>query len=98
MIRRPPRSTLDRSSAASDVYKRQILRGVANRAVGRNAALRASAPPQVVEMCDRLAHREKALLQVELAAKQHGDDFRSRLRARRCRQRVAPFAEPLRAR
>ena len=26
MIRRPPRSTLDRSSAASDVYKRQILR------------------------------------------------------------------------
>ena len=30
MIRRPPRSTLDRSSAASDVYKRQIL----SRAVG----------------------------------------------------------------
>ena len=27
MIRRPPRSTLDRSSAASDVYKRQILKG-----------------------------------------------------------------------
>ena len=26
MIRRPPRSTLDRSSAASDVYKRQLLR------------------------------------------------------------------------
>ena len=25
MIGRPPRSTLDRSSAASDVYKRQIL-------------------------------------------------------------------------
>src|SRR5678815_6174140 len=25
MLRRPPRSTLDRSSAASDVYKRQIL-------------------------------------------------------------------------
>ena len=25
MIRRPPRSTLDRSSAASDVYKRQPL-------------------------------------------------------------------------
>ena len=30
MIRRPPRSTLDRSSAASDVYKRQ-LQGVARR-------------------------------------------------------------------
>ena len=27
MIRRPPRSTLDRSSAASDVYKRQQLTG-----------------------------------------------------------------------
>ena len=26
MIRRPPRSTLDRSSAASDVYKRQVNR------------------------------------------------------------------------
>ena len=25
MIRRPPRATLDRSSAASDVYKRQVL-------------------------------------------------------------------------
>ena len=25
MIRRPPRSTLDRSSAASDVYKRQMM-------------------------------------------------------------------------
>ena len=28
MIRRPPRSTLDRSSAASDVYKRQVKMGV----------------------------------------------------------------------
>ena len=27
MIRRPPRSTLDRSSAASDVYKRQVEAG-----------------------------------------------------------------------
>src|SRR5678809_700246 len=27
MIRRPPRSTLDRSSAASDVYKRQVYCG-----------------------------------------------------------------------
>ena len=26
MIRRPPRSTLDRSSAASDVYKRQFIK------------------------------------------------------------------------
>ena len=28
MIRRPPRSTLDRSSAASDVYKRQVWAGL----------------------------------------------------------------------
>src|SRR5678810_688262 len=28
MIRRPPRSTLDRSSAASDVYKRQVQSGL----------------------------------------------------------------------
>ena len=33
MIRRPPRSTLDRSSAASDVYKRQDL-GTDSRGIG----------------------------------------------------------------
>src|SRR5678810_542863 len=32
MIRRPPRSTLDRSSAASDVYKRQDLHTAAHEA------------------------------------------------------------------
>ena len=32
MIRRPPRSTLDRSSAASDVYKRQLI-GCVGRAL-----------------------------------------------------------------
>ena len=31
MIRRPPRSTLDRSSAASDVYKRQAMRNALKR-------------------------------------------------------------------
>ena len=34
MIRRPPRSTLDRSSAASDVYKRQGQAAAARRAPG----------------------------------------------------------------
>ena len=38
MIRRPPRSTLDRSSAASDVYKRQ-LRGVFARVTIDDVAL-----------------------------------------------------------
>ena len=33
MIRRPPRSTLDRSSAASDVYKRQLLTSVNEQVV-----------------------------------------------------------------
>ena len=38
MIRRPPRSTLDRSSAASDVYKRQafVLSLARNAAIGFN--------------------------------------------------------------
>ena len=35
MIRLPPRSTLDRSSAASDVYKRQELADVYERHVER---------------------------------------------------------------
>ena len=34
MIRRPPRSTLDRSSAASDVYKRQV-QGELERALSK---------------------------------------------------------------
>ena len=47
MIRRPPRSTLDRSSAASDVYKRQgqswdqveELKDEADRAAAEEGAL-----------------------------------------------------------
>src|SRR5678810_1424687 len=42
MIRRPPRSTLDRSSAASDVYKRQ---GIGQRAPRGREALRIGGPP-----------------------------------------------------
>src|SRR5678815_6199557 len=34
MIRRPPRSTLDRSSAASDVYKRQDPRRTGGMSIG----------------------------------------------------------------
>ena len=37
MIRRPPRSTLDRSSAASDVYKRQVVTGGAESELGELA-------------------------------------------------------------
>src|SRR5678815_6144686 len=35
MIRRPPRSTLDRSSAASDVYKRQAQMGLSLKKSGK---------------------------------------------------------------
>ena len=39
MIRRPPRSTLDRSSAASDVYKRQGSGGLRWRRRGAGLAV-----------------------------------------------------------
>ena len=43
MIRRPPRSTLDRSSAASDVYKRQA---VAQQLMQRGFIVRAGLRPE----------------------------------------------------
>ena len=36
MIRRPPRSTQSRSSAASDVYKRQVLEGLVDKLIRRH--------------------------------------------------------------
>src|SRR5678815_1652353 len=42
MIRRPPRSTLDRSSAASDVYKRQLFERAADDAFAREVRERVS--------------------------------------------------------
>src|SRR5678815_701986 len=58
MIRRPPRSTLDRSSAASDVYKRQVLHWlpIPQRIVYRLSALvwrclLGSAPAYLQELC-----------------------------------------------
>src|SRR5450756_2885638 len=39
MIRRPPRSTQSRSSAASDVYKRQVLDGEVQRVGGEVGAV-----------------------------------------------------------
>ena len=49
MIRRPPRSTLDRSSAASDVYKRQ---GVVDW-------------PRVIELIKPVARERDIILSVE---------------------------------
>ena len=58
MIRRPPRSTLDRSSAASDVYKRQPeISGVR---IGKHitlhveAADKKAAEAKVDEACKKL--------------------------------------------
>ena len=46
MIRRPPRSTLDRSSAASDVYKRQLFADALEQ--GADAGLMHLAAQEVV--------------------------------------------------
>ena len=49
MIRRPPRSTLDRSSAASDVYKRQAP-GIAD-------ALKRAVAESCVQACLKIGYR-----------------------------------------
>ena len=63
MIRRPPRSTLDRSSAASDVYKRQVLDDVAEDELPL-----ASCIAGVDERCHVLAldelHQELSLIHI----------------------------------
>src|SRR5450756_1929 len=49
MIRRPPRSTQSRSSAASDVYKRRTKR--VTRAAAEAAGMPAAAEPESQEVC-----------------------------------------------
>ena len=56
MMRRPPRSTLDRSSAAADVYKRQGFARVADakgedQAVQRNSSFRLDRGEQFGHRC-----------------------------------------------
>src|SRR5678809_1697515 len=60
MIRRPPRSTLDRSSAASDVYKRQpvvscndlrhVIKGANDPATQRLSLIHISEPTRQAEI------------------------------------------------
>ena len=50
MIRRPPRSTLDRSSAASDVYKRQYLLYDKDRTMSETAQKRLEAIFEATEL------------------------------------------------
>ena len=54
MIRRPPRSTQSRSSAASDVYKRQTLRAMAAEAADKVIGYRKR---QVLEPMSALERR-----------------------------------------
>src|SRR5678815_5872860 len=54
MIRRPPRSTLDRSSAASDVYKRQGWRlDRSEWEAMLRTTLELAAPPRVIAGIER---------------------------------------------
>ena len=58
MIRRPPRSTLDRSSAASDVYKRQVELYAESNQIGLIARMETDGMPVLAE----------AFVRVKLAA------------------------------
>ena len=58
MIRRPPRSTLDRSSAASDVYKRQYEDYLRQFGWGANA--QEADQRRAVLAAPRLAAQERA--------------------------------------
>src|SRR5678809_1648734 len=59
MIRRPPRSTLDRSSAASDVYKRQ--------AMDSPCARTATSAPMSAFCCLSLIHISEPTRQAEIS-------------------------------
>ena len=63
MIRRPPRSTLDRSSAASDVYKRQGQR----RALSLKAVDVVSVVRDVVESSGALIAAAHALSLIHIS-------------------------------
>ena len=58
MIRRPPRSTLDRSSAASDVYKRQVY---------EQADIAAADGAAVIERADILVDQNGLVVAAQLS-------------------------------
>src|SRR5678815_5338736 len=79
MIRRPPRSTLDRSSAASDVYKRQegrveVALVVARQSVGELVVV-AGIAPTLRDRVDVVARTVVVLVDEprKLTALQHED-------------------------
>ena len=75
MTRLPPRSTLDRSSAASDVYKRQ---GIASVGFSQQAAGEAAAVHLLQQGRKRLAY---VAAQLDPRVMQRGEGFRRALQA-----------------
>src|SRR5450756_897557 len=57
MIRRPPRSTQSRSSAASDVYKRQVLHLVLGKAIESYQSMLSEKDDVRLRLCDDLQLR-----------------------------------------
>src|SRR5450756_3056256 len=84
MIRRPPRSTQSRSSAASDVYKRQGRAGDPSALLEPARARAATRPASDGDVVagDRGADGTPALDDQPRAGPQH--DVRTRLHAARC--------------
>ena len=63
MIRRPPRSTLDRSSAASDVYKRQLNK--VDRELHELMSLRGDIPLRIEDLeSEKREHDNLSLIHI----------------------------------
>ena len=95
MIRRPPRSTLDRSSAASDVYKRQ-LQGQRSSLQGEISALEGAASTMQGRVSS--ASGEESRLSGEISAiRAHVSALQMKIYAEQSaisRLRVRPYRNP----
>ena len=73
MIRRPPRSTLDRSSAASDVYKRQGVKKAAakvEKAVSPKKPAARKSPTPGMQLDKGIASVKRATKKAENAVRE----------------------------
>ena len=71
MIRRPPRSTLDRSSAASDVYKRQA-QYIEGRSLANYGTIYVSGAIRLSSIIENTGSIVTATLQVSTGLETHG--------------------------
>ena len=72
MIRRPPRSTPKPSSAASDVYKRQVLAGIQIRAHSNfRCCITMNEDASTYEVPDYILSRLQPTLKLEFPAREH---------------------------